>query len=269
MLAKRLLSIAILVPLLIASVYFGGWWLTAFVGIFVGIAAWEYGQLFKSGNYNPSDILLIAGCVSLIVARQLFNSNGMLAVIALLVLSGMVWHTIAYQRGIQTAATDFVITLAGCLYLGFLASFILAIRLLPDGLFWLLLVLPSIAFADGGAYFVGRALGKHRMMDKVSPKKSWEGYIGGVIIACILTPLLALWFRHWAPSFTWQKGLLLGAVLGILAPLGDFGESMLKRQFNLKDSSQLIPGHGGFLDRVDSFLFAAVLGYYLIVWFFI
>ncbi len=105
------------------------------------------------------------------------------------------------------------------------------------------------------------------MMDKVSPKKSWEGYIGGVIITCILTSLLALWFHHWVNVISWQKGLLIGAVLGILAPLGDFGESMLKRQFNMKDSSQLIPGHGGFLDRVDSFLFAAVFGYYLILWF--
>ena len=267
MLAKRLLSIAILVPLLIASIYFGGWWLTAFIGIFVGIAAWEYGRLFRSGNYNPSLIILIAGSTCLIIARQLLNTEGILAVLAILVLVCMIWHTIAYQRGVQTAATDFAITLTGCLYLGFLASYILSIRMLPDGLFWLLLVIPSIALADGGAYFVGRALGKHRMMDKVSPKKSWEGYIGGVIITCILTSLLALWFHHWVNVISWQKGLLIGAVLGILAPLGDFGESMLKRQFNMKDSSQLIPGHGGFLDRVDSFLFAAVLGYYLILWF--
>ncbi len=269
MLAKRLISISVLVPLLIASVYFGGWWLTAFISIFVCIAAWEYGKLFKSGNYNPSFVFLISGCFCLIIARQLLNLEGILAVIAMLALASMIWHTISFQRGVLTSATDFTITLAGCLYLGLMASYILSIRMLSDGLFWLLLVIPSIALADGGAYFIGRALGKHRMMDKVSPKKSWEGYIGGVIIACILTPLLAFWFHHWAPAITWQKGLLIGFVLGVLAPLGDFGESMLKRQFNIKDSSQLIPGHGGFLDRVDSFLFAAVLGYYLIVWFLI
>jgi CDP-diglyceride synthetase len=127
MLSQRLISVAIIVPLLIASIIFGGWWLTAFVGLFIGIAAWEYGKLFMSGDFHPSLIILVAGCLSLIVARLEWDSEGLLVIIAVLVLTSMVWHTISYQRGISTSATDFVITLAGCLYLGFTAGYIISI----------------------------------------------------------------------------------------------------------------------------------------------
>jgi phosphatidate cytidylyltransferase len=105
------------------------------------------------------------------------------------------------------------------------------------------------------------------MMPTVSPKKSWEGYLGGILIGTLIAFLFAGWFHSYFPTITWQKGIVLGLVISTVAPWGDFGESMLKRQFSHKDSSQLIPGHGGFLDRIDSYLWAAFLGFYLVIWF--
>ena len=101
------------------------------------------------------------------------------------------------------------------------------------------------------------------MMTRVSPNKSWEGYIGGVVVSILATTLLAAGIHLFIPAVSALAGLVMGTVISILAPLGDFGESMLKRPFGIKDSSDRIPGHGGFLDRIDAFLWAAVIGYYL------
>jgi phosphatidate cytidylyltransferase len=134
-----------------------------------------------------------------------------------------------------------------------------------------LLVLSAVWIADSGAYFIGRAFGKHKLSPRLSPKKTWEGYLGGVLTGTIGTALMALLFMNLAgPDTTialW-KGALLGLILSVLTTLGDLGESMFKRQVGVKDSSNLIPGHGGVFDRIDSWLWAVAIGYYVIVWIF-
>jgi phosphatidate cytidylyltransferase len=113
---------------------------------------------------------------------------------------------------------------------------------------------------------IGKRFGKHQLSPRVSPKKTWEGYLGGILFAMILTPLLAAGWHLRAPAVTPLDGLIIGAVISVFAPLGDLGESMLKRQFGLKDSSNLLPGHGGAMDRIDTWLWAAAIGYYLVLW---
>lgn len=264
MLGKRLLSIAFLAPLLIAALIAGGWWLVLFIATLIGLAAWEFSQLFNNGGYFTFAPFLIIGSIIFVINRQLngFVLSDLLIGIFVLVFLG--WHTYQYQRGHETSALDFCITLGGIFYLGWSIAYFISIRNLPDGVWWVFLVVFGIAFADAGAYFVGRGIGKHKMMPRVSPKKSWEGYLGGIAISMILTGIAAAIFKNNAQSVTIIKGVLVGLVLGSLAPFGDFGESMLKRAFGVKDSSNLIPGHGGFLDRLDSFLWAGVIGYYLI-----
>ncbi|HNX49264.1 MAG TPA: phosphatidate cytidylyltransferase [Thermoanaerobaculaceae bacterium] len=109
---------------------------------------------------------------------------------------------------------------------------------------------------DSGAYYAGRTLGRHRMAPVVSPKKTWEGFAGGVAAT-----FFGVWFCHtvFFPELPWRLGLTIGAVLAVVVPVGDLVESLLKRDAGTKDSSQLIPGHGGFLDRSDSLFFAAPL----------
>ena len=143
------------------------------------------------------------------------------------------------------------------------------LRGLPDGFWWTLTVLFTIMTADSGAYFVGRAWGRHKLTPTLSPGKTWEGYLGGVISGGLLGALaITLWSTHagWRiPSSV--HGLILGLLIATIAPLGDLAVSMIKRQVGAKDSGNIIPGHGGALDRLDSVLWTAVIGYYYVLWF--
>ena len=115
------------------------------------------------------------------------------------------------------------------------------------------------------AYFIGVRFGRHRLSPRFSPKKSWEGYWGGILFGTLGTAGLAvLWTSLGGPVVPWWKGAALGAALSILTTLGDLGESMIKRQAGVKDSSNIIPGHGGVFDRIDSWLWGAAIGYFLI-----
>jgi phosphatidate cytidylyltransferase len=124
--------------------------------------------------------------------------------------------------------------------------------------------------ADSGAYFVGRAWGRRKLAPTLSPGKTWEGYLAGIVTGGLLTWLLAtLWPKVAGVQTTLSgtHGLILGVVVAVVAPLGDLAVSMIKRSVDVKDSSSIIPGHGGALDRVDSVLWAAVIGYYYVIWF--
>jgi phosphatidate cytidylyltransferase len=146
---------------------------------------------------------------------------------------------------------------------------LISVRNLPEGQWWLLLILPAVWFADSAAYIVGSRIGKHKMAPRLSPKKSWEGYIAGVVFGTLGTALLAMLFQNYLKpdtAITPWIGLLLGFILSTLTTLGDLGESMIKRQVGVKDTGRLLPGHGGAFDRIDSWLWAAVLGYYLVSW---
>ncbi len=265
MLAQRLIVTILLVPAGVFIIAQGGWALAALVIGVLGYGAWEYWRIFTQGGFRPSAPLIIIGVVALALARQLYQFAGSDFVLSAMVMATMAAQVIFFEKGSTTSAVDFGVTLGGILYLGWLGSYLISLRNLPDGLWWFLLVLPAIWFADGSAYFVGSHFGKHKMSPRVSPKKSWEGYIGGVIGGALFTLMLASLWHLRAPSITPFKGLVLGLVLSILTPVGDLGESMLKRGFGVKDSSQLLPGHGGIMDRIDSWLWGAVIGYYLIL----
>jgi phosphatidate cytidylyltransferase len=266
MLKQRLIVAVILATIGIGMIFLGGWALTIFVIFLLGMAAWEYGQLFRQGEYQPATWLVITGVILSCLMRMFFGFNHSDLLLSSLTLLTMAWHVFAYERGSRSPGSDFSITLAGFVYIGWLGAYFISLRNLPDGTMWLLLVISAICFADSAAYILGRWLGKHKLSPRVSNGKTWEGYIGGILVGLVLTTALAAWIHLRVPAITWQIGLFLGAVLGILAPLGDLGESMLKRQFGVKDSSRLLLDHGGFLDRMDSWLWAAAIGYYLIIW---
>ncbi len=268
MLVQRLLVAIVLIPLVTLLIILGGWLLTlALAGVF-SLAAWEYWRIFRQGGYQPSLAVLITGVVGLVIVRHFHQFNHSDLVLGVSILLAMSAQVIGYEKGDRTAALNFNITLGGILYIGWLGSYMISVRNLPDGQWWLLLVLPACWITDGSAYFVGSVLGRHKMSPRVSPKKTWEGYLGGIIFGAAGTMLLAALWHTNAPEVTALKGLLLGLTIAVASPLGDLGESMLKREFGIKDSGKVLPGHGGMLDRLDSWLWAAVLSYYLIVWVF-
>jgi phosphatidate cytidylyltransferase len=150
-------------------------------------------------------------------------------------------------------------------YLGWVGSYLITLRNLPNGGWWLMVVLMCVWLNDTGAYMIGSAYGKHKMSPRLSPKKSWEGFYAGVFSSMLVGGYLAFAFTKWGPLQLeiWQ-GALLGLAIGVLTPLGDLGVSMIKRMAGFKDSGGLIPGHGGAFDRIDSWIWGGVLGFLII-----
>ena len=260
---KRALVIIVLLPLGLWLIHLGGIFYAAFILLFLGLAAWEYGNIYRAGGLQPASILIIAGTLLLAGMRTLFAFQYADLLLSLLVLLSMTYHLIAYERGRDQAASDFAVTAAGILYLGWIGGYLVSLRNLPDGKWWLLTVLVAVWLADTAAYLIGSRFGKHKLSPRLSPKKSWEGYIAGIVFSLVGTPLFTL---AWPASanITPLDGFWIAVVISTVTIMGDLGESMIKRQFGVKDSSHLLPGHGGVFDRIDSWLWAAVIGYYMI-----
>jgi len=269
MLLKRVLASLVMAAIGVPAIVFGGVFYFLLITIFLVMAAWEYVKIFQTANFKPSMLITVGGVLLLLIFRN-FASEYSGAVLTLLILLAMTFHLFSFERGRDTAASDLMVTIGGFAYLGWVGAYLLDVRNLAGGLWWLLLTLGSVWIADSAAYFIGSRYGKHKLSPRLSPKKSWEGYWAGVILGTLGAAGLALlWNRLGGLPVTWWQGGLLGLVLSIFTTLGDLGESMIKRQAGVKDSSTIIPGHGGFLDRIDSWLWAAVIGFYMITWFFI
>jgi phosphatidate cytidylyltransferase len=263
-LRKRMIVNVIMVPGLAIFTMLGGWVFTLMVAVVLAAAAWELSQMFRKSGFLPSTWLMAFFVSASAVMRYLLGESFGGLWVCLLILAAMTWHTIQQQRQANNAAIDFFITAGGAIYIGWLGSYAISLRGLENGLHWSFLVFPIISIADSGAYIFGRLFGKHKMLPLVSPKKSWEGYIGGIITGILGGwGFAALWHIPVSAILPWH-GIILGAVISILAPFGDFGESMLKRHLHVKDSSNILLEHGGILDRADSSLWAAPIGYYLI-----
>jgi phosphatidate cytidylyltransferase len=269
MLLKRVLVVIVLLPIGLAAIIAGGWYLTALVAVFMGLAAWEYVTLFHSAGLQPSGILVVGGTLLFVLIRNINGFESAPWMISLLILVSMTYHLVTYERGRDQAGTDFAVTLGGMFYIGWIGAYFISLRNLPQGLWWILVVLPAVWFADSAAYFIGKRFGHHPLSPRLSPKKTWEGYLGGIIVGVLLTAGFTTLLHTWAgpdSAITPLRGALVGLIMGIFPTLGDLGESMIKRQVGVKDSGKLLPGHGGAFDRVDSWLWAVVIGYYMVLW---
>jgi len=266
---RRLITVIALLLIGMPAIMLGGIFYFLLMAVFLIGASIEYVQLFKASVSEPQLHITIGGVTLIIIARMFFP-NAAMPVFAFLILIAMTYHLIAFERGRDQAALDFSATIGGLVYIGWIGAYLLDLRNLPDGGWWFMIVLPSVWLADSGAYSIGRAFGKHKLAPRLSPRKSWEGYIASVITGTYGGAFFVFAyskFGTFAGDITIWQGALLGLILGALTPLGDLGESMFKRQSGIKDSSDIIPGHGGFFDRIDSWLWGAVIGYYFLVWF--
>jgi len=228
--------------------------------ILVGlIGGHEFYGLMQANNYNPIRWL---GLPWLII----FVLHGWQPTLLPLstILTGGFIITLTYALFQKNMATlSWLATLAGAVYIGVMLSQALALRFLPDGLWWLLFAALITWGNDTVAYFAGQFFGKHLLWPRLSPKKTWEGTIGGWIGGAfiglsfaLLTPL----------PISISVGITLGLIGGILALFGDLSVSMLKRHAQIKDTGALFPGHGGMLDRLDSLLFVLPFIYQVTLW---
>ncbi|MCS7010267.1 MAG: phosphatidate cytidylyltransferase [Anaerolineales bacterium] len=264
---KRVLAALGLALLGIPAIILGGIYFFLLVSALLALAAWEFAHIFQRAGYKGNAYLIIGGTLLIVLSRA-FLPNLAPTILTFSVLAAMTWHMIDYERGRDQAGADFAITTTGLLYIGWIGAYLIDLRSLENGMWWFFLVLGSVWMADSSAYFVGIRFGKHRLSPRLSPKKSWEGYWGGVIAGTLGSAFLAVLFAALrGPLLPWWKAAALGATLSILTTLGDLGESMLKRQAGLKDSGKFLPGHGGALDRIDSWLWGGALGYAFLLWF--
>lgn len=272
MLRDRARSAAILVPPLLVAVWLGGPWIALVVGLAVVLAAVELFRLLTAAGHHSMPLLGIMLAVVVALGdsvKALPGGSGLLLASLGMVLVGIGALTrLDPREGLAVFAT----TTFGALYVGMLGfvvrlsdtgSPVNAAAILgflgPERAWILALVLVVWAF-DTFAYFTGRRIGKHPFMAHISPSKTLEGVVGGLVAAGIAGAALVA-----ALGRPWLAGLVFGVVLAAAAQAGDLAESMLKRAAGAKESGTLIPGHGGMLDRVDSFLFAAPVAYFYVV----
>ena len=198
MLLKRVLVAIVLLPIGLAAIIAGGWYLTALVAVFMGVAAWEYVTLFRAGGLQPAGVLVIGGTLLFVLSRNINGFNSAPWMISLFILLSMTYHLVTYEHGRDQAGTDFAVTLAGMFYIGWIGAYFISLRNLPEGLWWILVVLPAVWFADSAAYFIGKRFGRHQLSPRLSPKKTWEGYLGGIIVGVLLTAGFAAILQMWA-----------------------------------------------------------------------
>jgi phosphatidate cytidylyltransferase len=273
-LQKRVIFTLVALPLGIIIIFWGMWPYAIFIGAVLSRAAWEYAELFRNGGGRPSRWLLVLGVMVIYLSRFLAGFAQDHWVFALVCAGTLCYYLLQYERGRTHAGSDFAATLSGIFYIGLLGSYLLLVHRIPqDGKWWLLLTLFAVMLADTTAYLYGSRFGKNKLVPRLSPNKSVEGFLAGVVAATVGTPLFMLLFFQLsmpqAPAFSLANAALLGFALGVLPTLGDLGISLIKREMNKKDTSDILLGHGGVLDRIDSWLWAFPIGYYLIVFVFL
>jgi phosphatidate cytidylyltransferase len=269
MLRDRILVAVVLIPIFAWIISSGGWAFSLSVAAILALAAWEYGLLIRKAGFDPSPALLAISVISLSLVRFLGSFEDSALLLAGISLGLITWHLVMYERGAERSGSDFAISLGSVVYLGWIGTYLISLRQLEDGQWWLLVALPAVWLADSAAYIFGKWLGKHPLSPRLSPKKTWEGYFAGVISGGLAgVGFAALWSAGagMASSLDPRVGLITGLAIGAFAPLGDLGISMIKRETKVKDTGKLLPGHGGILDRIDSWIWAGVIGYYLITW---
>jgi phosphatidate cytidylyltransferase len=264
-LKKRVITSLCGVLILVAAVWFDEPlpWFTVLVAIAGVAAAIEFYRMVASSQVPPLTYFGIVW-VLLFIVRPHFDYAFLTP---LLLTSAVVLSLIGLllRQQKETAFVGWAWTMAGILYVGWLLSYLVALRGLDDGRNWLLFALFVTFGSDTAAFFIGRALGRHYLAPQISPGKTWEGFIGGVLGAIIVSLLFNL-----IPALRLPMGyvnaMLLGLLVSIMGQLGDLVESLLKRNMGVKDSGRLMPGHGGILDRMDSIVFAGIVVYYYVIW---
>ena len=267
--AVRVVSAVILVLIIVILLWWGEIPFTVGIALVALGGLWELYSTFSRHGYKPAMVLSIAaGCSLPVIAYFLIDSQNLTPIAAALALYMPVlfaWCLI--RRGSDSPTTDISISLLGVVMVGFCLSHFILMLGLDKGIPWTVpfTVIVMVWISDAVAYLAGSAFGRRKMAPDISPGKSWEGFITSVVAVFIAAYVLYLTVsRDW---LSLGVAMELAVIVNIFAPLGDFSESMVKRELGIKDMSSLIPGHGGIMDRFDSMFFTAVVAYYFLRYF--
>ncbi len=257
-LGLRVLTGVVAVPTLIAVVVLGGAWSLAAVLAGVVVGSLELFSLLRAAGYRPLAPLGLAVTIG-VVLDPAFPQLGILQVVFPLgAVAAVAW--LMQRDDWSGAIVDWALTFVPALYIGGLLRFFVPLRELPDGVLWALIVLVATWSCDTAAYFVGGAVGRTKLAPSISPAKSVEGAVGGVAAAVVVSMLAAP-----IGGVGVARLIGLGLTIGLCAILGDLIESFVKRQLGAKDSGEILPGHGGMLDRIDGLMLAVAGAYTYVV----
>ena len=259
MLRQRVLTAVIALPLLITTIWLGAPWFTFFMAAIAIKSGLEFYQMASHHKIQPIAYLGTTVILLLVLSPHCPNITIKPLLITSAIVISLIW--LLFRSSKEHAFNNWAWTMAGVLYIGWTLSYWVDLRNLEFGREWVFWLASIIVVNDISAFFIGRAWGKHSLSPVVSPKKTWEGAIGGLLASIAISAVLGVVFA--LPLHCWQM-VFLGCVVSVLAQFGDLVESLLKRNMNVKDSGKFLPGHGGMLDRIDSYIFTGAAVYYVI-----
>ena len=265
-LLARVLTAVVLLPIVLWLIWYGGMPFALLIAAAAGVAAFEVNGLpwaprEEGAPPAPGRAISLSLCASVLVAALIpiflekaapswLTTSGLIAALVILSLTDALF----FEHEQARVPLRVGLAVLGAVYPGLLLSALVPLRGLPHGIGWIILALAVTWMNDTCGYFAGRAFGRHKLFPRVSPKKTWEGFAGGLAASIGGAVVVKLLF---IPALAVPAAAAVGAGAGLLGPLGDLSESMLKRAFGTKDSGRLLPGHGGMLDRIDSLFFTA------------
>lgn len=261
--AGRNLPAAIVVGVvLLGTAAVGIFWYPVVLAIFIALIVlagiWELAQVTKTKHVHLALIPAWIAGLGIPAAAWFGGVDAMVFALFGSILLIVFWTVVGEP---DRPATSMATTLLAVLWLPFFLSFGIPLLQEPNGAILVMSTLLAVVASDTFGYIIGASLGKHRMAPKISPKKSWEGFIGSLLGAVIVSVLLT----HYLLEYSWWVGIIIGTVIMLAATAGDFAASMVKRDFGVKDMGTTLPGHGGVMDRLDSIVFAIPVGYTLFV----
>jgi phosphatidate cytidylyltransferase len=252
---------------LIVSLIILKWLFVVFGAVLIGFTAWELSTAIRvAGRLTPRIVGIVVGVLAAPVAffaaywghsveGLWFGTLGAIVIVTLWRLGELVMPS--HRTGAKNVLLDIGAGMFVQVYVTFMAGFYLALTGAPHGEYWTLASLIIVVATDTGAWATGIWIGKHKLAPNISPGKTWEGFAGSIVFA-IVAGVLTSWLMLGVPIWI---GVVMGVLLALVGTSGDLTESLIKRDLGIKDISSILPGHGGFLDRLDSILPSAAVAY--------
>jgi phosphatidate cytidylyltransferase len=235
--------------------------LGALVAGFAAFSASEFYAMERRESRLPNEAFGVVASALMPLAAAIWGLSGLSATVTALIGASLVWHVVF----VRVRTTDTGTTVFGAVYTGFLLAYlVLIVRNFTHGRELALAVVLGVWANDSLAYLIGSSIGRHKMMPRISPKKSWEGFLAGAVGTMIVWLGLA-WLLPYV-GVTIPLALVVGIAVGGTVVIGDLFESRMKREAGVKDSGTALPGHGGFLDRLDSLILVGLIAYWTLWW---
>ncbi|HSR43607.1 MAG TPA: phosphatidate cytidylyltransferase [Acidimicrobiia bacterium] len=256
-LANRVITAVVLLVVVGSALFAGGGWLMLLVGALSIIGIVEFYTALRRVGYVPLSLFGLLGAIGALVGAWVSGPIAAAGFAATTAVAILLWYSLLVRRNpLDNAA----LTMLGVLWIPVMFSFAAPIAHHPNHRPLILAVVIATGVLDMGSFFIGKRWGRHKLAPELSPNKTIEGLVGGIVTGGVATVLLT--FIPWFEPLDWKAGFGLAGVVAVFGPLGDLAESLIKRSVGIKDMGSILPGHGGVLDRVDAFLFTIPAAYF-------